>query len=697
MKTSTVLVFSSAVGLGFGIAIERWQESAARPHLAPSEQDSTDTSPPPLESRSQKPDDQPLNLSLTFNAALTAANTCDSAGNPIGFGRVMIQWLEQASVDELQALFELEKRKAIQQRDRDEANENLTWGMGHGTLELALARWAELDHDSAIAWALAQESVSEYENRMPDMLKGHIPWLKKSPEEALASIAGAKPTVTDRALPQAKKFLAGRSSNIDFDHALECGVDPTSYLMMWSRGGTTIATIASAALNARALTDADLEDVLQFLIPGAPIERTDGLSTREALQTAIAIARSSSCNTLLNVRLADAFGASFGIFAPGPGRGGELRSLFDYDPQGTIRLLNETENPETRRTLIRHIFGANSRNYATRERLDLFFALPAEERPEISHMESFISTASGKLPRATLRWIERVLSENTDKSAVRTLTRLAESTSTYLATQSSEAALQTVRALDDGAFRIALTTGAIQGMVTHDLENALLLSRELTGEARTKADAIVMQEFAKTGGADATIALLEEVTDPDRRRTIVLAIASRSSFQSHGIPPLDAVEIFETFLGDDKSASASATGLVHGWAQLAPAEAAEWMINSDTLPNHASMLIRLWRNLDLDAATEFARNLPPGPVYNDGAETIIDLALQSDPHTALEWSASLSHPKQRLQRLKESVASIQRYATEPNEAEQAILILPIPESERTVLLEHLATPEAHFE
>ncbi|MGK0188170.1 MAG: hypothetical protein ACI9R3_003962 [Verrucomicrobiales bacterium] len=689
-----ILILCSALGLISGVALGRWQQDRPKQQTRAAQHQPSTTSTDPVEPTDSTPVTPTLGTVRSFDETLLAANECDRNGNPIGFGRVIVQWLRLASTEEIEALFEPEKRMAIQQRSRNE--NDLTWGLGGGTLELALAQWAELDNDAAVVWALAQDTVPEFESRMPDTLKGHVPWLKRDPDAALASITSAPPAIRDHSLPLAKRFLAGRSSTIDFDNALQLGVDAGNYSMMWSRADASIASIISAALEAETLKDADLEELLQLLIPGANIERPADQPVRDALRSVATIAKSSSCQSLRSVRLADAFGVSFGIFTPGPATGGQLYSLIDYDPAGTIALLNSTQNPKNRRYLISSIFNGNGRDYAIRERLELYRQLPTDERPKISRMDDVIRTAARFAPRTTLQWMENLLSDHPDKSTVQTLTRLAGSNGANLAHQSSEAALQAIDALENGPFRDSVITGAIQGMVSHDLKNALRLSRELTGDARAKAEATVMQEFAKTEGADATIALLRDVEDPAQQRALVEAIAANTFIRYDGVPPHDAVKIFQTFLAGDQQASANASTLIHGWAQVDPLAAAEWAMETESLSNHAWTLISAWRGLDLQAATEFARNLPPGPIFDAGSRKIIDLALNSDPHTALEWAAALSKPNLRVERLKDAAVSIERYATEPDEARRAISELTIPEAEKAAVIEHLETPSKHF-
>jgi hypothetical protein len=694
-RVRTGFALSCGVALTFGITIERLlhrveKNDASQPlRKAPLSvhNGSEETQTPPLAENTVE--------TRSFDEVATLAFERDKAGDPIGFGRLILAWIRSAHPAEL---------KTVLEQERDAGNlhstEPLTWGLAKGTLDLVLMRWAEVDRTGAVAWALMRDAVPDEERIMSDLAKGHAPWLKTAPEEALTSIASATTNAREPSLKQARKFIAARHANLDFDWAVGFGVEPGVFAQMWRQRGAAAVTIAAAAIGAQRLSKKDKESVLRTLA-GDWIQRGNELlkdvrallgmiddpTWHDAIKDSAAKALAySNRDPLGALRLADEFNIPFSNFSPGPARGGQLMTAFDHDPEGTIAFLAEMKNPENREILLSNIFSPNGHNYALQARLDLYLQLSPEERPAVSRLEGIVSRA-GSSPRATHQWLVDVLNSEQSKSDADVLNRFASSNTTYLALQSSEAAVAAIEELPEGEFREAMVKGAITGMMGHDLETALRLVEGLNGDDRTEIEATVMRHFINAEGAEAGTAMLRDVPDTKLRRELAMNLTL-----SIGLPAADAVQIFETFLGNDDQAIASASILVNEWAQVDPEAASDWVTAHTVVEHHAARVKHLlsdWITLDLTAATEFVKALDPGPAYDAGASKIIALALEGDPHSALQWSATLNDSKARRVKLREAALAIERFATRPGEAHSAILQLQLDKGEEVELFEQL--------
>ena len=94
-----------------------------------------------------------------------------------------------------------------------------------------------------------------------------------------------------------------------------------------------------------------------------------------------------------------------------------------------------------------------------------------------------------------------------------------------------------------------------------------------------------------------------------------------------------------------------------------------------------------WRFIDTEAASDFVQSLDPGLARDKGASHIISLASRVDPHTALEWSMTLSDPDKRLKAMISSVKSIDTFASTPGEAIETVRALDVSDGDRAALLE----------
>ena len=65
-----------------------------------------------------------------------------------------------------------------------------------------------------------------------------------------------------------------------------------------------------------------------------------------------------------------------------------------------------------------------------------------------------------------------------------------------------------------------------------------------------------------------------------------------------------------------------------------------------------------------DAQIPQPTDAPAGPVRDAGAGTLIPRARESDPHTALEWVATLGDPAERANQLAHGARAVETYATE---------------------------------
>ena len=685
------LILCSVLGLIGGAAIQRLSD----PAVSPAEPSPT-SKEPSITAVSDNPRSVPAaqnsSVGLQFDDVLARADECDKAGDPLGFGRLILHWIRSADAALLSALLEPERRAFI--LERDNGGGTVTWGLASGALDLALIRWAELDRENAVSWALTREEVPDSASRMPDLAKGHLPWLKLSPEQALASIRDAGTAASQTALKRAREFLAARHRQLDFNAAMSAGVDPAVYAGMWDSRGTEVTKIAQAALASQGLSQSNLEQVLRWLAPRDPralLGVVDEPSLREAIKDSAANAIANSNRGIVSgLRLADDFDIPFGRFSPGPARGGQLMTVMDQDPEGTVALLSEFKNPDNRRILLSNIFNGASREYALQERLDLYLDLPPDERPKMIRMNSIVQMASMKSPRATHQWLLNVARDSLSRTDLHYMNRMVESSAANLASQSSHAVLEAIKAQPEGEFRSAMVKGAIQGMVGHDLPNALQLMNELSGDARIDVESTVMRQYIDAEGAAAGIALLNEVSDPEQQRKLAMDISAHAGGFG-GIPALDAVEVFKAFLAEDEQALASASTMIHGWAKVEPHSAAEWITahgTPDDYSGHIQTIVALWAELDLTAAKNFVQSLEAGRAYDSGVTEIVRRAIGSDPHLALKWSATVGDSETRQEKLQQAVLAIERFATQPGEAQAAIAELHLDPGEEINLLEY---------
>ena len=366
-------------------------------------------------------------------------------------------------------------------------------------------------------------------------------------------------------------------------------------------------------------------------------------------------------------------------------------------PAAMIEWLLEL-SPEERKGPLRTLFG-NSRSGRWNENgwLELYACVPREELPELSLFTNPVRAMISQDPIATLDWLERIQAAEHfvpgDRHAEAQLLASATQLGARIALDGTEPALDTARQIQDTDLRSAVLAGIVEHLGRLDTGDARELLAELDGELSPTARSgverkIVQQEVRdvfRDHPFDVGLEQLGAVTDESLRAEIARAV-----LYDPQIPHAERARLIDQHPGANPLKQV--TSFTRSWAMTAPEEAAAWVLplaDHPSFPDHVDTLIENWANQDVNAAGTWLQQIDSVPALDAAKVKIATRVSGIEPHTALEWAASISDPEQRANSLRQAIIAIDTYASEAGEAPDAIAKLDISEAERAMLLEHL--------
>lgn len=356
-------------------------------------------------------------------------------------------------------------------------------------------------------------------------------------------------------------------------------------------------------------------------------------------------------------------------------------------PDDTIDWLL-TLDPSERQAALRSIFSSTlSGNTDTKGWHDLYLRLPREELPSVLRLDLYFGRNSDA--ETVLSWFEETIARNhfvpgDDEASEKALFfRNAQGYGSQLALQNVDSALAQARQIEDDKLRNALLLGIGTATATFDPESARALLPELEGTDQTALETAIFEQEFKALPLDEALGALAAIPDSDRRNQL----ASSLVFENSISPDRRAAVV------DERPALfRSSLGLVIQWANQDPRTAAEWIAqyaDHPVYPRNVERLVEAWARHDIVEAAHWVLAQEPGAARDKSIAAISEQVVERDPRRALEWAAAISDPQERLEHLKDAAVSLDRYATQADEAVEALAGLSLTESERTELLQHL--------
>lgn len=612
-----------------------------------------------------------------------------------------LMWLEAQPVGQLGETLELYTETGLAE----------SW---HHLLRLFhAAHWA--DHD--LQAVLAHLRQAEGERSLHEIALIHAAWTRRDPEEALAS-AAAHPrsqAITGLCLP-VQNFYHPR---FDLLWAERAGIDPDEHVRLWMLRGAVPEKVLENILAVEGLTSsgkvAAIESVFGQTASIDAMSLEGALALVEQIPETEAELRAAARQSLLEgwgshnnpltalkavYALTDGvgdIGRAASMRAPGAPRAPRpfssterFTEAMNAYPDETIRWILEDLDRDTRATALGSIYSMSSTGQKEDIGwLDLYQALPADERPSIGRVTPEARELATKRPREMLDWLVgfplHELTDERDSSRVEQWTRAAAGT---LATQNPDEALAHLETMEEGTVREAVAKELIEHFSRTRPELARSLFDELPdGAERLTAEGVWLGSYVDRAGIGAGIEYLENVDDPAVREKFVEALV-----ENRRLAPADVAQLVDRYCRNHDDPLRWTHGLMEKWAESDPKAAGEWFTqypDSPSFPDRVERLMERWRYGDFDAAVAFAQTLPQGEALDSAIFYLTALAQDVDPHAALEWQARMSDPEKRLRALEKGLVRVDERAAQPGEMWETLDSLPISEPERNVLRERL--------
>lgn len=134
----------------------------------------------------------------------------------------------------------------------------------------------------------------------------------------------------------------------------------------------------------------------------------------------------------------------------------------------------------------------------------------------------------------------------------------------------------------------------------------------------------------------------------------------------------------------------AASQLVYTWVRDDPEAAGTWTValpDGNMKDNAIANLVSSWAHEDFDAAGKWLDTLPDGPARDRGVSHMVDTSLNRDPATAFAWAATIGDPSDRVNSLANVVRQWQ--GSDPAKARAAVNQADLTSDERSRLLKQI--------
>jgi hypothetical protein len=580
------------------------------------------------------------------------------------------QWIDRTS-EVKETMLELVKNegKMLTDSSWDDAPEEFYYP--------AIFRLAESDPD------FVEENLEVMDGRMALVAA----LLRKYPDAALASADG-------ELLDFCRKFVAARHAEFDLSRANALGVSRIWFVRIWLQRGMSAtdllrdeSAIDSEIVSAIFLHEMENRDASRIAKILTSIK--DPLLIEAAKAGMVDALKASLMSPLDSLKLIDLFDLDFASQG-----GSTLYHYYHYaisdDPVATADWINRLD-PEKRKKALSNIFSNSTYGeYNTAGWLELYKRLPREDIPSFERVSLYLTGQIQSDPRSTLEWFEHIVANDHfstgENSAVNAgaVRRHAIELGRRLAVEGLDSAIERARRILSDELRDAVLGGVLESALTSDIEKARELLDEIGEPARSAREIdIFRSEFAGLP-VESALSKVREILAPKRRDEV-----SKSILEDQEIPIASRIALIEE---NPKYFANAWSTVARQWARESPDAAAAWIAQHAELDDYVSEITELWAERDVNAAAAWLRDLPPGHGRDQAAGKIIDRSLELDPHTALEWAASIGDPGSRLQNLKKAVIAIDTNSTVPDEAITGLEKIELTADERTQLVDWLDAP-----
>jgi hypothetical protein len=307
-------------------------------------------------------------------------------------------------------------------------------------------------------------------------------------------------------------------------------------------------------------------------------------------------------------------------------------------------------------------------------------------------MNRLLDAEGSRNPRKMFPWLAEFgaefLNSTSSDSEKSFFLNSVETNARSLALQDPEAAVTALETLPAGRYRDHVTRGAIEAIAGFDVEEATRLAGTLSGDRRTDAEVAIVRAHLRREGIDGVMPLIEAIDDPARQREIL----RRSVIVYEGADRKQQAALIDRFFVGDPESMNYVPQFVNYWGAEDPGAAGQWLEhlhNEDEYQESVEYLVNAWKRHDLAGASEYVSELNHGPARDAAAVKLIEEVLETDPRSAVEWSASLADPKLRRRHLDRALLEFDKYANRPDEAVELLEALPIDSDERQEVIQAL--------
>lgn len=586
----------------------------------------------------------------------------------------LVEWAEQCDDASMERALDLAG---------SDSNEGLI-----GLRFFLLTCWAERSPEAALQWCSRLEDDDE------DLAWGaravvYLAWHSVDPEAATASVENREEGESRDGLVELfKSHTAAKKTTRTLLEAIEQNVPVEIYVQKALLSGTEPGDLLREAIAAE-LAAGDLEDLVDQVF-----RRAGGLG-KEKLREMWSLLeteemRKVAAKAIPWGKLQPLEAVHFGIELGVPQGQSRYRDALRFQPEETIAWLASLSSQVQRDKILEQIYAGASSNADRASWLDLFVALPPEQRPSWRLFALHSVAPARETPRRTLKWLRDFDQKSIAEEARIQLGSVAENVGWALGGQDMDELLREIDTFPQGAIRDHLIAGAVVKLGPENFGRAIELVSGLEGDLSRRMQTELLQDIFVQNGSDAGFAGMEAIDDPDQR----LALARGLVEQGERIPPQTRAALIDQFFPEMEDPLSLARGVNEAWMVSDPAAAAAWALrhaDSKSFPEIVERLGEQWRYQDSRATAEFVFGLEPGEARDQGLQHVAAQMREVDPHRALEWSLTFSDPQRRFNHLLGSLKSIDALAATADEADQALRALDLPDEERARLAQALQT------
>jgi len=212
------------------------------------------------------------------------------------------------------------------------------------------------------------------------------------------------------------------------------------------------------------------------------------------------------------------------------------------------------------------------------------------------------------------------------------------------------------------------------------------------GPMRDKATAALAGGW---GGTDPTAALAWANSLSGNSKTAAITAILPGMAQTD---PKGAAETLGAMLASphkdtDGSLNNAASNIVQVWGKEDPAAAATWvtsLADENLKQNTIQSLTYTWCREDPDAAGTWINNQPDGSMRDSAIRSMVSTLQQKDPATAFEWAGAMSNDQQRSNMMLN--IAINWKNTDPTAARAALEKADLPDDRRKQYLQMMGPP-----